>query len=519
MGILSSCRRLSFYSVSAALVLVVSFLAGTLSDTDTCASQDDCTCPSGWYKFCVRSTCYGSRPDKRCLNLENGHKFDGGSTWCWDQKIMTLCTVRPKPLAAVGGFFKQLLALVDERLAKAIPLLVRMWYQPKDKQAQIRGCNMLADFGWNDPESKTPLMRVGAIDRAIAAVKHFHGDTEVEHQCLNSVAALNLYNRETSLYAADLGVIELTVDFWKRNFDDPKHNIANYFGCYQDYAPENRERMREAGAIKMIFDACGEGGKHFWDAGSQFSCWCAFSSFHTDLNYKEFVRLDGLRHLHATFRDHPKSYRVREEILQAAKGICAYKAYRAVLAEMGFVELLTDAVQTEGDDPQVQALGLETLRMFIDANASLRSMVVAKGGVNTTFQTLEKHAAKLLNTRAAWDSQNVYGTLNDDQYCVPGAAAEIVYSLALDSLETQRAMLELGAVKRLDTAIVDTMHRIPNVKWRTFTASCQTLRLLRAEAAAAGQLDELQRVLAVRQCPNHDEHPRVVAHSDIVVEP
>jgi len=361
-------------------------------------------------------------------------------------------------------------------------------------------------------------MNLGAIDVIIAALKRFHKDKQVEKACLNTLAALSLFNRPVSVRVGNLGGVEMTADFWERNFDDPDSNVANYFGCYQDLVMENRERMRMAGAIRMMFEACGEGGRHFWDASAQFSVWCGFSSFHSIENYNEFRRLGGMRHTYVAFRDHAKSYRVREEILQAMKGICASRANREDLVKEGFFELLVSALKEQKRDPQVQALGLEVLRLFIDSNTTLRASLAEADGVSHVLDVLHIHSSQLLDTRASWDNQNVYGSMNDHMYNVPGAASEILYSLAKDA-ETRKAMLEALAIKRIEATIWAVQSRIEVVKVRTWFAACQTLRLLRNEAEDAGQEVELQRALRASSCPEWDQAPAYYTSDAIQFEP
>lgn len=511
------------FALAAPVLLVAVLLAlpGASQEGTRCLKSEECVCPPGIARsWCYDGLCFGGRADGRCVGQANGHKLDEG-TWCWDGLLTTLCAVggRQSPLGQLNNLFMQLLESVGGPFyGKALPLLARMWLRADDKAAQIQGCNVLSHFGWNVPESKEPLMRLGAIDLAVFALKRFQHDRMVEDPCINSMAALSLYNRPVSLRVGELGGVEMTANYWIRNFDDPRAVVANYFGCYQDYSPENRERMRKAGAIRLAFDACGEGGKFFWNANVQFSCWCGFSSFHSEENHAEFRRLGGMRHTYVVFRDHGKSYRVREEILQAMKGICAYRANRDDLAKEGFMDLLADAVKTEKRDPQIQSLGLETLRMFVESNVTLRSRLIELGGVDFAFAALEMHAAKLIDTRSTWDSQNVYGELNDNQYNVPGGAAEILYSLVKHGPETREAMVASGAIGKLDAAIEATQSRVPSVKYRTLQSACQVLFLLKEAAEAAGRGDERKRVARLRGCSERPESIKVITN-DAQFEP
>merc|ERR1711879_444441 len=108
-------------------------------------------------------------------------------------------------------------------------------------------------------------------------------------------------------------------------------------GCYQDYARENRDRFGQTGAIESLLDYCGPGGMYYKDVAGQFSCWCAFSSFHSRPNHLKFIKHGGLEIALAVYRDHgPQSYRVREDALQALNGVVCYnRTTRASLFRLG----------------------------------------------------------------------------------------------------------------------------------------------------------------------------------------
>mmetsp|Transcript_92446 Transcript_92446/g.270612 ORF Transcript_92446/g.270612 Transcript_92446/m.270612 type:complete len:512 (+) Transcript_92446:87-1622(+) len=503
----AACWKVPLIGACPLVVIVAHLLA-----SDDCSGNSSCSPPEGWeHAFCHNGKCFANKRDDRCQGQTNGHQL-GDGTWCWDGGAVTGGVMRKGALGLVRDGSTAVLQRLWGRYAAALPVILKMRLMVSDKAAQVQGCGIFSDFGWNDPQSKSVMLTMGAIDAAIAALKFHKGDASVEGPCYNGIAALSLYNREVSLRVGELGGVEMTLDYWRRNFDNPRAVVANYFGCYQDFAPENRARMRAAGAIRLMFEACGEGGRHFWDAQAQFSVWCGFSSFHTKENHEEFARQGGARHTYVVFRDHAKSYRVREEILQATKGVCAHRSVREELAKEGFFELLAGAVREEAKDPQIQALGLETLRTFVDSNATLRAGLVAEGGIGMALRALDVHAPSLLDTRASWDSQNVYGSLNDDQYNVPGAAAEILYSMALEP-DARKSMIEANAVQRIDAAIKATSNRIPSVMARTRRAGCQALRLLRSEAPA-----EASAALGRNGCPDRDEHPVVIVNGDTGIE-
>ena len=92
----------------------------------------------------------------------------------------------------------------------------------------------------------------------------------------------------------------------------------------------------------------------------------------------------------AVMRDHGNSYRVREEVLQCAKGILRYPQYRSELMGFGFLELLFVAIREAPRDPQVVALALESTRLFTESNSSARAWAVQNGGVELALNALQE---------------------------------------------------------------------------------------------------------------------------------
>merc|ERR550532_615269 len=155
-------------------------------------------------------------------------------------------------------------------------------------------------------------------------------------------------------------------------------------------------------------------------------------------------------------------------------------------------------------DPQVSTLVIETLRVFLESNATFRDFAIEAGAVNFSLQALTLHGPLLLNTRTNWDSQNVYGDLNDAQYNVPGAAAEMLSTLSLSGPRAHREMLALGAIATIKTGIEVTRPRIATVRERTHRGGCIALWRLRLEAEMQGRLAELEAAQRSCNCPMQD---------------
>mmetsp|Transcript_52906 Transcript_52906/g.106137 ORF Transcript_52906/g.106137 Transcript_52906/m.106137 type:complete len:303 (-) Transcript_52906:44-952(-) len=277
--------------------------------------------------------------------------------------------------------------------------------------------------------------------------------------------------------------------------------LGGIIGCFQDFQEENRIRMREAGGIKLLLDACGINGTHYSDAQAQFEVWCAFSSYHQNDSYAEFKRLGGIESAVAIMRDHAKSYRVREEILQCTKGMLGKALYRKFFLEAGFLDALLEALHEDRGDPQVLALGFDSLRMLIETDAATRATVASKGAVGLVLQALRDHSEALTNTRRAGDTQHVYGSLNDALYNVPGSAAEVLSALALGGEAPQREMLEGGVVDQLSLSIAVTRGRVQGL--RTWHGSCATLQALLPPTAAeinASTANKIKRAFDERSC-------------------
>mmetsp|Transcript_90796 Transcript_90796/g.282888 ORF Transcript_90796/g.282888 Transcript_90796/m.282888 type:complete len:302 (-) Transcript_90796:157-1062(-) len=273
------------------------------------------------------------------------------------------------------------------------------------------------------------------------------------------------------------------------------HNMAmgGTLGCFNDFCPENRVRMRLAGGVKLMLEQSGVNGTLYWNAGAQFSNWCGFSSYHDKDSYVEFREFGGIESLIQVMKDHGKSYRVREEILQCTKGMAGMAVYRVALVEAGFLDILLQSLKEDSGDPQIVALGFESLRLFVESNESVRMTVARMGFAEEALAALQVHSSALLNTRAGHDRQHVYGTRNEEMYNVPGAATEVLSALVLTGAELQDRLLNAGVVDQLARSIEVTRGRVP--ERRTWFGSCAVLEVLRRDGRAnvslASQMDRM----------------------------
>mmetsp|Transcript_90793 Transcript_90793/g.282876 ORF Transcript_90793/g.282876 Transcript_90793/m.282876 type:complete len:431 (-) Transcript_90793:46-1338(-) len=367
--------------------------------------------------------------------------------------------------------------------------LMQMRLFPNDPSTQLKGCALLGDIGGSSPPSKVPLMWLGGMDACARAVRRFPLDKSLQGSCLNCLGSISLFNPETSVYAGTLGAPQLTVQAMRT------HNMAlgGTLGCFNDFNFENRVRMRLAGGVKLMLEQSGVNGTLYWDAGAQFSNWCGFSSYHDKGSYAEFRDLGGIESIIQVMKDHGKSYRVREEILQCTKGMAGMAVYRVALVEAGFLEILLQSFKEDSADPQVVALGFDTLRMLVETNETVRMTAVRMGFAEAALAALQVHSSALLNTRAGHDKQHVYGTFNDEMYNVPGAATGVLSALVLAGAELQEHLLDAGVVDQLATSMAVTRGRVP--EQRTWFGSCATLEVLRrdgrANASLASQMDQV----------------------------
>mmetsp|Transcript_90794 Transcript_90794/g.282881 ORF Transcript_90794/g.282881 Transcript_90794/m.282881 type:complete len:431 (-) Transcript_90794:46-1338(-) len=367
--------------------------------------------------------------------------------------------------------------------------LMQMRLFPNDPSTQIKGCQMLAGIAGSSPPAKVPLMWLGGMDACARAVRRFPSDKSLQGSCLNCLGMMSLFSRKTSVYAGTLGAPQLTVQAMRT------HNMAmgGTLGCFNDFCPENRVRMRLAGGVKLMLEQCGVNGTHYWDAKAQLMTWCGFSSFHDKDNLAEFRELGGIESSVQIMKDHPKSYRVREEVLMSTKGTAAKAAYRIALVEAGFLDILLQSLKEDSGDPQIVALGFESLRLFVESNESVRMTVARMGFAEEALAALQVHSSALLNTRAGHDKQHVYGTFNDEMYNVPGAATGVLSALVLAGAELQEHLLDAGVVDQLATSMAVTRGRVP--EQRTWFGSCATLEVLRrdgrANASLASQMDQV----------------------------
>jgi len=117
-------------------------------------------------------------------------------------------------------------------------------------------------------------------------------------------------------------------------------------------------------------------------------------------------------------------------------------------------------------------------------NATSRTKVLESGATDIVFDALKQHSGKLKDTRtASWDSQNVYGDLNDHQYNVPGAATEMLLTLANHSRAVQEGLLKAGVVALLAHVLEATRGRV--VQGRAHFGACLTLRELLGAVAGS----------------------------------
>jgi len=317
---------------------------------------------------------------------------------------------------------------------------------PWDASVQLRCCAYTMQTVANRGQERQNLAhRAGLITGAVKAMRRHQDALHVQILAAQSLEAIALFNRETSLAVADAGAIEAVVDLLRKYPMHPEvQKLTACLSSFNDFVPENRPRIRAAGGIELIFLAM---RNHYNNPDVLFRTGCAISATSGDAGVAEAMAAnDGIPFLVQMMRDHLKSYRVGQEIMQATRNMQHIDAkYREELLRNGFVDAALDTIRGEMHERGTPTIGSSNLALVAFRNATLQNELLEKGAVELVLEALDRYTEKDLRGYGGVSTSFVWPT-------VP-SANQALWSIAEDNAAAQERIVAASGIERIVAAL------------------------------------------------------------------
>jgi len=291
---------------------------------------------------------------------------------------------------------------------------------PSDPKIIEAGCNIIHGRGYTDP-NKDWFLDIKGLEPVIEALESFPVVKGVQLACSQAVASMSLYNKRTMEAAGEGGVVELLVNIMRRWPEDPQMQIGGASGCFMDYSSANRARWASEGGIEVNMASI---VRFFDNPEAVLQGWFAFSSGAQPPNTERFAEAGGIELAIRTMRAHAKSYRVREEVMQAMRQVGKISDLSLRAVNKGWLEEVMKALKDAPSDMHQQSVGCANLAVYSGRNASFREKAVRLGAADVALEALR--AFPKMISPASWPKSF------ETQYTVREDCVDCLAQLSLD---------------------------------------------------------------------------------------
>jgi len=234
-------------------------------------------------------------------------------------------------------------------------------------------------------------------------MRRFKDNKALQFACAQTLGSQTLFHAANSEIAGQLGAVEEILDIMRRFSDDPQAQLASTSGCFMDLSYDNRVRWKKAGGMETALAAM---RNHYWNHTVHFEVWCAFSSGTKDPNEEHFVGLGGIETVVQVMKDHPKSYRVREECMQSMRQVGEFSAaHRSRAYDAGFYDMVIVAMRDAPFDLHQVSSGCANLNIAATDNATIIEALVEAGAVELLFQAVVDFPRMIPPNKWVYDDQ------------------------------------------------------------------------------------------------------------------
>lgn len=260
--------------------------------------------------------------------------------------------------------------LKDLRDPRALFLLVvKMYMDPDNIQLQVEGCHAFAHHGFSEATAavmdvghkKQQLMgKAGAPAVVLRALRRHPKNREVVKACGSAVGGLSLWSRPNGLWLGKNGALELLVQSFATFENDTEMLQFGLLGCLFDKVAENRIKFGQQGGVSYLLSMLKQ-DKFYYNNNVNLQVWYAFSAGCYD-NAVRFRDAGGIELGVRSMADFPAANRIREEVLQAFKGVSVHsQEMRELVAQAGAGEQYVKAIRENVSDPQLVSLCSENM--------------------------------------------------------------------------------------------------------------------------------------------------------------
>jgi len=289
------------------------------------------------------------------------------------------------------------------------------------------------------------------------------------------------------LWLGKNGALELLVQSFATFENDTEMLQFGLLGCLFDKVAENRIKFGQQGGVSYLLSMLKQ-DKFYYNNNVNLQVWYAFSAGCYD-NAVRFRDAGGIELGVRSMADFPAANRIREEVLQAFKGVSVHsQEMRELVAQAGAGEQYVKAIRENVSDPQLVSLCCENMALLIGGDVqiySVRNQEKGWGGFNATHQAmLTKAGAMDVLIKALRHEQEMslrplatgYNVLPD---CIQALAA-----LGYQNDKNQDDLVATGAL----TEVVKAMKRQDD--HRVQHNSCKVVNMLRRRHQSAVEAEQ-----------------------------
>lgn len=326
-----------------------------------------------------------------------------------------------------------------------LDILVAVWVIrlfPKSAHRNIQACVYLTVRVGNKGVATQDLgASRGMISAAVQAMKRHPKVAWVQVACGNALESVALFNRAQSLAVRDADAIQAVINALRQfPMNKEVQKLTACLSSFNDYAPENRPIILQKGGIDLIFTAM----KNFYnDSEVLFRTGCAISATSGDQGVAAAIAADdNIPFLMQMMRDHLKSYRVGQEIMQATRNLMMFdtpdRSHREVLLRNGFAKAALDTIKAEMHERGTPTIGSTNLGLLAHKNKTLQDQLLADGAVETILKAMNKYSVL--------DTSGYGGITTSDVWPTLPSASQAIWCLARNNSAVQARLVEAGAI-------------------------------------------------------------------------
>jgi len=308
-------------------------------------------------------------------------------------------------------------------------------------------CDGIGQQLWGIRDSATKqawqgmAIRGNAHRHVLDGMAAYPADVGLQRSCSNAICAMVIFNPQTHADVAGIGGIQALLRAGRVHFRDREvvRQATGGLGCIADEVNENRDKLRELGALEF--------GMQAWDAypheaDVKFGVCCIYcaAGYDNPVNKQRIIDLGFPQRGIAGIRDFPRSDdRVREEVMQVFQSLAGRPALQHIqtqLIELGAIEAAA-TIMRENLDHQNTLTNTNRFVRHLAANATQRGLLMEAGIADLLIGQILTH------TEPAWA----------DYVNVDASAIDALACLAAGSSENQRAMVRAGARAKVEAAL------------------------------------------------------------------